>query len=66
MSGGALDAFHNEVERHVKSAGTQEHTGLGRNLTKLMAARIVVVVPLLGLAAWPQDHPKAEISIDYS
>ena len=33
---------------------------------KLMAARIVVVVLLLGLAAWSQDPPKAEIAIDYS
>jgi hypothetical protein len=33
---------------------------------KLVPARIVVAVLLLGLAAWSQDHPKAEISIDYS
>jgi PKD domain len=33
---------------------------------KLRAALIVVAVMLLGLAAWSQDHPKVEISIDYS
>lgn len=33
---------------------------------KPMAARIVVAVLLFGLEAWSQDHPKLEISIDYS
>ena len=33
---------------------------------KLMAAQIVLAVLLPGLAAWSQDNPKAEISIDYS
>ena len=33
---------------------------------KLMAARIVVAVLLPGLAAWSQDYPKVEISIDAS
>ena len=31
-----------------------------------MIARIVVAVLLPGLAAWSQDNPKAQISIDYS
>jgi len=33
---------------------------------KLTAAPIVMAVLLPGLAAWSQDYPKAEISIDYS
>jgi hypothetical protein len=33
---------------------------------KLKAACIVVAVLMMSLAAWSQDHPKAEISIDYS
>jgi hypothetical protein len=33
---------------------------------KLKAALIVVAVMLLGLAAWSQEFPKAEIAIDYS
>ena len=33
---------------------------------KLKAALIVVAVMLLGLAAWSQDFPKAEIALDYS
>jgi outer membrane protein OmpA-like peptidoglycan-associated protein len=33
---------------------------------KIRAAFIAVAVMLLGLAAWSQEYPKAEISIDYS
>ena len=33
---------------------------------KLKAALIVVALMLLGLAAWSQEFPKAEIAIDYS
>src|SRR6516162_1298419 len=40
--------------------------GFWRKLMNLKAACIVVAVLLLGLAASSQDHPKAEISIDYS
>ena len=33
---------------------------------KLRAALMVMAVILPGWAAWSQDNPKAEISIDYS